>query len=409
MRTRIWTSPSRPSRPWRVAVSVLLLTAGAGSPAAVAAGEGSLRFQGTRTGSADQIRVSVDDPATTSGSPAVDVGATPFTIEWWMRATKSDNFEEGVPCGANDNWLLGNVIVDRDRAGAGRKFGASVAGGTIVFGVRGASSSAGRSICGTTGVLDDRWHHVTVAFRPADGAMWIWVDGRLDASGTGPATDVSYPDDAVPQAVCGGPCTTDPYLAFGSSKRIDNPAYGGWLDEIRVSNVLRYARTFTPAKTPLNADQHTVALYHLDDGSGTRVANSATVAGSADAERLAGRNGEPEWSAQTPLAAGGQPVPSVAPSSGGTASDPASRGGLGVAGSGGATAGSGVPTARAGTSSPHQTILGSPESSPASRRAIRRSRSSLPLGPVVPPLFIALIGLGIAIAVASRFLREKRL
>jgi hypothetical protein len=43
--------------------------------------------------------------------------------------------------------------------------------------------------------------------------------------------------------------------------------FQGTIDEIRFSNVARYAKNFTPAKR-LEADKDTMALYHCDEGKG---------------------------------------------------------------------------------------------------------------------------------------------
>ena len=44
------------------------------------------------------------------------------------------------------------------------------------------------------------------------------------------------------------------------------PPLDGQLDEIRISNVQRYDRDFSPPRGPFKADLHTVALYHFDRG-----------------------------------------------------------------------------------------------------------------------------------------------
>ena len=135
------------------------------------------------------------------------MGATDFTIELWMRGRASDNPAPAVACGSNVNWIFGHILLDRDRYNQDRKFGLSIAGGRPVFGVSG-DGTGDRTVCGTTGLLDDRWHHVAVQRRRADGRLWLFVDGVLEAEADGPDGDVSYPDDGVPGSYCGGPCTT---------------------------------------------------------------------------------------------------------------------------------------------------------------------------------------------------------
>jgi hypothetical protein len=197
------------------------------------------------------------------------VGAADFTLEWWLKANAAENTAGAVTCGANVNWIYGNIVLDRDRYNQGRKFGVSLAGGKIVFGVTGVITDS-LTLCGATPVTDGGWHHVAVARRRSDGYLWLWVDGRLDASGNGPDGDVSYPDDGVPGSDCGGPCdNSDPYIVLGAEKRDAGPSYpsfSGWLDEMRWSNTRRYTDTvpFIPAAR-FTPDAGTVALYHFDD------------------------------------------------------------------------------------------------------------------------------------------------
>ncbi|GAC1417693.1 MAG: LamG domain-containing protein [Actinomycetota bacterium] len=374
-------------------------TGAPGSPSA-----GSLRFSGSATGKGDFVRVAVHDPTKTS-DPPINVGAAELTIEWMMRASTAETAEEAVPCGANEDWMLGNTIVDRRRLSKGRTFGASVAGGMMVFGVTGASNSS-RSICGTRTVTDGRWHHVAVQFRASDGAMWIWVDGSNDARGTGPATDISYPSNAVLPATCPDPpCTTDLYMYFGSSKLYRDPAYRGQLSEVRVSDSIRYTSAFAPKRAPFSPDGHTVALFHLDDGNGSMVHDSSHAPGATDAERVPDSSGNPAWSEQGPFSSAtpDSVSPSHPPSASASAPPQGSEHPAGASVAQPTFSGGAAPK----PGEANAPVLSAQAAGDPPRRV--RQTTPLALSPVVPPLFIALIGLGIAIAIASRFLRESRL
>lgn len=238
----------------------------------------ALQFCGTGENGIDRVKVVVDDPDTDDAGPAVDVGATDFTLEWWMKATRRGNDRRRVACGENLNWINGNIVFDRDRFNQGRKYGVSIAGGSVAFGVSG-DGERHRTICGTGDVADGAWHHVAVQRRRGDGRMSLYVDGRLEAEEIGPPGDVSYPDDGVPGAFCGGPCLdSDPYLVMGAEKHDAGPswpAYSGWLDEVRISAALRYAADFTRPEAPFAVDSVTVALWHFDEGSGDRLVDSS--------------------------------------------------------------------------------------------------------------------------------------
>jgi hypothetical protein len=276
------------------------------APPGCDAGAGrSLRFYGFGEADVDRVKIRVDDPATTQPGPPADVGATDFTIEFWMRARASENGAQSVQCGANVAWINGNVVVDRDRYSQDRKWGISIAGGRVVWGVSG-QGTGDRTYCGTTDVLDDAWHHVAVQRRRSDGYMWVFVDGRLEASGDGPDGDVSYPDDGVPGNFCGGPCTgSDPFLVLGAEKHDAGkayPSYSGWLDELRISTVLRYDSPFTPPRTAFAPDADTAALYHFDEGAGDAVGDAAPGGASPGVRRFGGApTPGPEWSTDTPF------------------------------------------------------------------------------------------------------------
>ena len=266
----------------------------------------SLGFNGSGSGDVDRVKIRVDDPADALPGGPVDVGAGDFTIEFWMKATAGNNPAPAVSCGANAAWLNGNVVIDRDRFNQDRKFGVSIAGGTIVFGVSG-QATGDRTICGTTSVVDGQWHHVAVQRRRSDGFLWLFVDGVLQASADGPDGDVSYPDDGIPGNFCSGPCTnSDPFLVLGAEKHDGGPAFGsfrGNLDELRISDMTRYASSFGRPRAPFIADAATVALYHFDEGSGARANDvSGAPGGPVHGDiRRATLASAPTWSTDTPF------------------------------------------------------------------------------------------------------------
>ena len=222
-----------------------------------------------------------------------------------MKASARENTAPALECGGNVNWLLGNIVIDRNRFNQDRKFGVSIAGGRVVFGVSG-DGSGDRTICGFSDVLDDHWHHVAVERRRADGWMWLYVDGTLEAEANGPDGDISYPDDGVPGDACGAPCVeSDPFLVLGAAKHGaggQSRSYSGWLDEIRLSHTLRYTSQFTRPTAPFVPDADTAALYHLDEGIGDVITDSSQAPGgpSHGARDFGGAPAGPAWSTDTP-------------------------------------------------------------------------------------------------------------
>jgi len=259
----------------------------------------ALRFCGTGADDVDRVKIRIDDPDTDEPGPPVDVGATDFTIEFWMRAIRGENPARRVDCGPNAAWTYGNIVIDRDRYSQDREYGISLAGGRVVFGVRGAPEDP-LTICGSTRVDDSAWHHVAVTRARADGSLRLFVDGRIDASAPrGPLGDISYPDDGVPGDFCGGPCVnSDPYLVFGAEKHDagpNYPAFSGWLDEVRISTVIRYDAPFSPPERPFEPDALTVGLWHFDEGSGDTTADDSSVGSGAGQVRFGGPYRAPHW------------------------------------------------------------------------------------------------------------------
>ena len=271
----------------------------------------SLRFRGNGAAAPglDRVAIRIDDPATNALGPPVDVGASDFTIELWMKAAAAENTAGAVTCGANINWIFGNVLVDRDRYNQDRKFGLSLADGRPVFGVSG-DGTGDRTICGSTQVLDDQWHHIAVQRRRGDGHLWLYVDGALEADADGPDGDVSYPDDGIPCANCcgGSSCNgSDPFLVLGAEKHDAGaafPSYGGLLDEVRISRSLRYTGTsFAVPSAPFAVDGNTAALYHFDEGNGEDIVDDTETWGgpSPGTRRYGGDPAGPDWSTDTPF------------------------------------------------------------------------------------------------------------
>jgi hypothetical protein len=257
-----------------------------------AQGDFSLRFYGTGRDGVDRVMIPLDAPPR-----PVDVGGD-FTIEFWLKALPGDNAASACSPG-EDNWIYGNVVIDRDVYFAGDygDYGISLADGRIVFGVN--NGSEGTTLCGQTNVTDGRWHHIALTRSAADGSLAIFIDGRLDVRGDGPTGDVSYRDGRATQY------PADPFLVIGAEKHDAGPEYPsfrGWIDEVRISRIIRYRGAFTPPTAPFTPDPDTVALYHFNEGAGVTVRDSSGAPGgpSDGALRVGGSPAGPAWSEDTP-------------------------------------------------------------------------------------------------------------
>ncbi len=268
----------------------------------VARGGGSLRFFGTGSGDIDRVKVKLDAPA-----KPVDVGGN-FTLEFWMKSASGNT--SGTCTAGGDGWINGNIIVDRDVFGDGDfgDYGVSLfgSGGRLAFGVD--RLGTGTTICGATNVANGVWHHVAVTRNSATGLLRLFVDGQLDASGTGPTGDVSYRNGRSSSFP-----SSDPYLVIGAEKHDAGsafPSFHGWIDEVRVSNAVRYTAAFTRPSMQFTTDASTVALYHFDEGNGNGVVDESGAPGgpSNGVRRVGGAAQGPQWSTDTPFATG---VPSI--------------------------------------------------------------------------------------------------
>ncbi|HEX4130053.1 MAG TPA: protein kinase [Pirellulales bacterium] len=94
-----------------------------------------------------------------------------------------------------------------------------------------------------------------------NGEERFYIDGKLQGSKREPFRASTY------SMVIGG----NP-----AGERANDP-FDGTIDEVRISSVARYTGEFTPQKR-FDADEHTEALYHFDEGSG-EVAKDASPHG----------------------------------------------------------------------------------------------------------------------------------
>jgi len=220
----------------------------------------------------DRVLIPIDAPPR-----PVDVGATDFTIEFWMRALPGEN-GGAARCNEKDGWIYGNIIFDRDIDGDGDygDFGISLGNGRVVFGV--SVGAAGTSVCSSQSVTDGQWHHIA-AVRTVNGAMQLFVDGALQATAQGAAGNASYRDGRTPTK------PNDPFIVLGAEKHdIDAayPSFSGWLDELRISTAARYTAAFTRPTAPFVTDSQTAGLYHFDEGPAGACTGSVLDTSGAD-------------------------------------------------------------------------------------------------------------------------------
>ncbi|GAA0814019.1 hypothetical protein Sya03_58330 [Spirilliplanes yamanashiensis] len=103
-----------------------------------------------------------------------------FTAEYWFKSTQGLYLNPGFAGGA--------ALVDADATGAADDWGSSLrSDGRVVAGV-GDAGGSDVAIQSATGFNDGAWHHVAFTRNGVTGALALYVDGVLQATGTGPAT-----------------------------------------------------------------------------------------------------------------------------------------------------------------------------------------------------------------------------
>lgn len=130
-----------------------------------------------------------------------------FTIAFFIKAGTSAN--------SGNQWWQGAGLVDGEVGGATHDFGVSLTGDQVAFGVGSPGNDV--TIQSVRSVTDGQWHHVAATRTAANGAMALYIDGTLDATGTGST----------------GSKTAPPSLRIGSLQTAIN-YFNGQLDEVRL-------------------------------------------------------------------------------------------------------------------------------------------------------------------------------
>ena len=207
-------------------------------------------------------------------------GLAAGTLEFWCRPTWSadDGREHVFFYGVSYGHRLHSRLRKRDAAGGNRlEFAIADAGGSM------------RTVRGAAKLVAGRWHHVAACWDFAAGRQQLFVDGRRIASAGPDTKGWSWSTVAVggKKKTPGiGISKTDtrslPMQAFigGGLRCRPARAADAVLDELRISDVARYASEFTPSRAEFPLDQHTRALWHFEgDVQGTHDGGDRFVRG----------------------------------------------------------------------------------------------------------------------------------
>ena len=145
-----------------------------------------------------------------------------FTLAFWFRTTNSAD--------PGPQWWQGKGLVstltETPAAIAANDFGISLLWDKAAFGVGSTTIQSSRA------VNDGRWHHLAAVRNAATGQMQLYIDGVVEAAGTGPT----------------GALNNAQQLLIGSMRLRSGQYAGGWFDDIRLyDTVLSAADIAVPA------------------------------------------------------------------------------------------------------------------------------------------------------------------
>lgn len=129
-----------------------------------------------------------------------------FSIAFWVKTTQTS----GSP-----QWYNGVGLVDGDAPFNGNDFGTALVGNKFAFGV----GNPDTTIVSTSAINDGQWHHCVATRQLVTGTIRVYVDGNLQATGTGNRNTLN----ASARLLCGA-------VASG------NGFFNGSLDEVKIFN-----------------------------------------------------------------------------------------------------------------------------------------------------------------------------
>lgn len=178
-------------------------------------------------------------------SPGVVAGLTGnYTIETYVYWRGGLSFQRIFDFGNDqNNWI---VLTPATPSGQPR-YGINVGGGF-------------QFIDGASLFPVNAWTHIAITYNNSTQVATIYINGVADGTGT----ITSHPSDLG--------STVNNWL--GKSEFSD-PYFNGEIEEMRISNSIRYTATFTPPQMQFTSDANTVALYHFNEGSGQTTADAS--------------------------------------------------------------------------------------------------------------------------------------
>jgi hypothetical protein len=117
---------------------------------------------------------------------------------------------------------------------------------------------------------DQGWQYVRHATLLQAG-QWVHVAGTYESG-----TTQLFVDGVASATEIVGTLTQGPSLSMGGFEGY--VFFDGTIDEVRISNIVRYTSDFVPSSVPFSPDDNTLGLWHFDEGAGQIAADASTLA-----------------------------------------------------------------------------------------------------------------------------------
>lgn len=116
------------------------------------------------------------------------------------------------------------------------------------------SGGSNKVAWGLNELVVNQWYHIAGVFDYSANQLKLYVNGVYQTTQSDSST--VYPGSAD--------------LRIGGRQYAGHECYfNGIIDEVRISNNVRYSSSFTPQTTPFTQDANTVGLWHFDESVGT--------------------------------------------------------------------------------------------------------------------------------------------
>jgi hypothetical protein len=172
-----------------------------------------------------------------------------FTLEAWIKAAG--------PSLTGAMFFEGNGLIYADVGGVADDFGTSLLNNHFSFGI----GNPDTTLQSTTDVTTGAWFHVAATRSAITGVIQVFVSGVLEAQQTLANTR---------------PLTAQAFLTLGANT-IDSRYFIGWMDEVRIWNVVRSQGDIlaTMHQRLAGNEPGLVGYWRFDEASGTALIDSA--------------------------------------------------------------------------------------------------------------------------------------